>query len=291
MLDLASNSRRTIVLLLLSTACTSTQTSATVDAAASQNSKKRNSAEFRIAPPPGANDQQRQNREKIEQVLAGEAGTDGVSEVKLPASVMGLQPGDVTGDPIALSREQARMQRTDAEIASNAGLGEFEKRLGEVDRVLDVSEEANRPMTPSYTAQTQKIREMFRNNRFEDALVEVNDLLLHYPRSGVLWMMKGTLHLRLSQSELSLAAYEKAFDIEPSQRLLAQIEDLRRVIGERETLRRQRINSLSQTQVPQPVQTLTPVPIGTPEPKPVATPTATPSPKVPPLELPKRGQE
>lgn len=237
---LASNSKRSIALLFLATACTTTQTRDAVgESVAGQ--KKHQAHEFKIAPPPGSFDaSQRQQREKIEQVLAGELDTDGLSEIKLPASVMGLKEGDVTGDPIALSREQARMQRTDAEIAASLGLGEFEKRLGDVDRVLDVSEDTNRPMTPSFTTQTQKIRELFRGNRFEDALVETNELVLYYPRSALLWTMKGTLHLRLQQNDLSLSAYEKAFDIEPSQRLLAQIEVLRRVVSEREVLRRQK---------------------------------------------------
>ena len=223
---LASNSKRSIALLFFATACTSTQTGdAVAEPVAGQ--KKRQSHEFKIAPPSGASDTlQRQQREKLEQVLAGESGTDGISEIKLPASVMGLKEGDVTGDPIATSREQARMQRTDAEIAASSGL----------------SEDANRPMTPSFTAQTQKIRELFRGKRFEDALVETNELVLYYPRSALLWTMKGTLHLRLQQNDLSLSAYEKAFDIEPSQRLLAQIEDLRRVVSEREGLRRQKNN-------------------------------------------------
>lgn len=239
---LASNSKRSIALLFFATACTTTQTRDAVgESVAGQ--KKRQSHEFKIAPPPGASDaSQRQQREKLEQVLAGESGTDGISEVKLPASVMGLKESDVTDDPIAISREQARMQRTDAEIAASSGLGEFEKRLGDVDRVLDVSEDTNRPMTPSFTAQTQKIRELFRGSRFEDALVETNELVLYYPRSALLWTMKGTLHLRLQQNDLSLSAYEKAFDIEPSQRLLAQIEDLRRIVSEREGLRRQKNN-------------------------------------------------
>lgn len=57
--------------------------------------------------------------------------------------------------------------------------------------------------------------------------------------------MKGTLHLRLSQTDLSLAAYEKAYDLEPGGRLLAQIEQLRRLVGERETLRQKKAEGLA----------------------------------------------
>lgn len=248
----ACSFRHLSVILLVAVGCTSTPPD---DAASERVGAKAKSAprEFRISPPMGSPElTQRQQRDQIEQVLAGESGTDGVSEVKLPASVMGLKPTDVTEDPISLSREQARTQRTDAEIAANAGQGEFEKKLGDFDRVLDVSEEGNRPMTPSFIGQTQKIREMFQARKFEDALVETNELLLHYPRSAILWTMKGTLHLRLNQNDLALAAYEKSFDIEPSRRLMAQIEDLRRLASERELLRRNRGMSPASELAPQP---------------------------------------
>ncbi|MBM3382575.1 MAG: hypothetical protein FJY29_09070 [Betaproteobacteria bacterium] len=247
----ACSSKRLCALIILAAACTSTPP----DDAASDRAEakaKPSQREIRIAPPLGSGEiVKRQQREQIEQVLAGESGTDSVSEVKLPASVMGLKPADITEDPISLSREQARTQRTDAEIAVNAGQGEFEKKLGDFDRVLDVSEENNRPMTPSFIGQTQKIRELFQSRKFEDALVEANELLLHYPRSALLWTMKGTLHLRLNQKDLALAAYEKSFDIEPSRRLLAQIEDLRRLVSERESMRKSRGSSTSIESVPQ----------------------------------------
>ncbi|MEN9809944.1 MAG: hypothetical protein RLZZ488_1511 [Pseudomonadota bacterium] len=208
---------------------------------------KNPATEFRIAPPPASREaSERAQRETVEQVLTGERGSD-LTEVKLPASVMGLEPGDVTGDPIAQSRERARLQRTDAEIAGVSGAGEFEKRLGDFDRVLGVSEEDGRPLSPSFTESTKKIRQLFSSKRYEDALVETNELLLHFSKSALLWTMKGTLHLRLSQSDLSLSAYEKAFDLEPNPRLLAQIEQLRRVISSREGLRQKRIDQPAQS--------------------------------------------
>ncbi|NBO39179.1 hypothetical protein EBU99_11415 [bacterium] len=237
---LASSFRRSGALIVFAVACTTTSGAETAHERAVQQNNKR-PGEIRIAPPPGSQESAvRKKREQVEQLLTGDSGTETGTELKLPASVMGLQPGDVTGDPLSKSREQARMQRTDAEIAAISGAGEYEKKLGEVDSQLDVSEESNRPMTPSYTLMTQKIRDLFHKGRFEDALVEVNDLLLHYPKSALLWTMKGTLHLRLSQNSLSLAAYERAFEIEPSQKLQSQIEDLRRLASERESLRRQR---------------------------------------------------
>lgn len=225
-----------LILSVVQSACT-TPAQVPADTSHSKNVRKPSAGEFRIAPPPASTEgEQQTRRETVEKVLAGDR-SPALDEVRLPASVMGLEPGDVTGDPIALSRDRRKLQRTDAEIASVSGAGEFEKKLGDFDRVLGVTEEEDRPASPSFTASTKKIRELFQQKKYEDALVETNELLLHYAKSSLLWTMKGTLHLRLSQSDLSLSAYEKAFDLEPSPRLLAQIEQLRRIVAERESMR------------------------------------------------------
>lgn len=243
MLHLASNFKKYIsasVCLLVS--CASTPTQPTASSREPQRPRPK-SSEIRIAPPPKPLEAEGSD-EKIGKVLSGERRAD-ADEIKLPVSVMGLEPGDLTRDPISQSREQARYQRTDAEILSSSGSGEFEKKLADFDRVLGVTEEENRPLAPSFTQSTKKIRELFAAKRFEDGLVEANELLLHYSKSALLWTMKGTLHLRLSQADLAMAAYEKAFDIEPNSQLLAQIEQLRRIVRERESLKQKSPNSES----------------------------------------------
>ncbi|MFZ9519466.1 MAG: tetratricopeptide repeat protein [Silvanigrellaceae bacterium] len=214
--------------------------------------KSNNPAEFRIAPPSGgSNTDPQPGRDGIENILSSERISSNSGELKLPAAAFGLQPGDVTGDPMAQSRERARLQRTDAEIAASSGAGEFERKLGDFDRVLEVTEDESKQMSPSFVMSTKRIRELFQSKRYEEALVEANELLLHYPRSAVLWMMKGTLHLRLSQTDLSLSAYEKSFDIDPSQKLLAQIEQLRRLVRERESLRQKKSGAVLRPLKPQ----------------------------------------
>lgn len=225
-----------VALLLTHVACTSVS-SAGGDASQARTSRKPLAGEIRIAPPPNSNEPaQRERKDLVDQVLEGDKGTE-LNEIRLPTGAMGLQPGDVTGDPITLSRERSRLQRTDAEIAAVSGGGELEKKLGDFDRILGVTENEGRPLSPSFTTSTKKIRELFAQKRYEDALVETNELLLHYSKSSLLWTMKGTLHLRLSQSDLSLAAYEKAFDLEPTPRLLAQIEQLRKIVSDREAMK------------------------------------------------------
>jgi tetratricopeptide (TPR) repeat protein len=241
MLPLASSSKIRIAALTLAFVIAHEGAVRAAETASKEDVKKTAPRELKILPPPGTRDSaQTSTREMVEQVLGVDKNSRESSEVKLPAGAMGLRPEDVTGDPISQSREQSRLKRTDTEISAISGAGEFERKLGEFDRVLDVTEEENRPLAPSFVQTTRKIRELFTQKRYEDGLVEVNELLLHYSKSGLLWTMKGTLHLRMSQIDLSLAAYEKAFAIEPNGRLQAQIEQLRRHIAERETLRLQK---------------------------------------------------
>jgi tetratricopeptide (TPR) repeat protein len=241
-----------LLTLFCAIACTTSGATVADSSNQAQPVKRSNNSEFRIAPPSAVSEKsQRQPRDAIEQILASDQAPDAGGEVRLPAAALGLQPGDVTGDPIAQSRERARIQRTDAEIGATSGAGEFEKKLGDFDRVLEVTEDENKPLSPSFVMSTKRIRELFQLKRYEDALVEANELLLHYPRSALLWMMKGTLHMRLSQMDLSLSAYEKSFDIEPSQKLLSQIEQLRRLANEREVLRQRKSGASLQPVKPQ----------------------------------------
>jgi tetratricopeptide (TPR) repeat protein len=241
MLPLASNSKLFAGLSVVALLCA--QPAAVVvasDVPRKDEPKKEVPRELKILPPPGLKENsQTSTRELVEQVLGVDKNSREAGEVKLPAGVMGLQPGDLTGDPVAQSREMSRLKRTDTEISAVSGAGDFERKLGEFDRLLDVTEQENKPLAPSFVQATKKIREMFAQKRYEDALVEVNEVLLHYSASGLLWTMKGTLHLRMSQIDLSLAAYEKAFALEPNGRLSAQIEQLRRLVAERETLKQQ----------------------------------------------------
>jgi tetratricopeptide (TPR) repeat protein len=204
---------------------------------------------FKIAPPSGSEQVELNAREaRMSELLGSTTDTHDLnSEIKLPASALGLQESDVSNDPVLKARRESRMTRSDAEILANFGGSELEKSMGDVDRTLNLSEANEGQLKPSYLTVTQRIRNLFAARKFEEALVEVNELMLHYPNSALLWTMKGTLHLRLRNTDLSIASYEKAFEFEPSNQLQAQIESLRRVVYEREQLRQRQ-------QTPEPVR-------------------------------------
>lgn len=197
---------------------------------------------LKISPPAGLDSKEKRARQgSLDQLMkSSQQVSDVDTELKLPASMLGLRETDLSGDPFLQSRQDSRVLLSDQEISASFGGNELEKNLGDVDRSLSLSEEQSGPLRPSYLKTTQRIRALFASRRFEDALVEVNELLLHYPSSSLLWTMKGTLHLRLRHKELSLASYEKAFEIDPSIQLQAQITELRRWVHEREQIRKRR---------------------------------------------------
>lgn len=197
---------------------------------------------LKISPPAGSDREEKKARQgSLDQLMKSSPNTHDIdAELKLPASVLGLKEAELSDDPFLRSRQDSKMLRSDQEISASFGGNELEKNMGDVDRSLNLSEEQPGPLKPSYLKTTQRIRALFASQRFEDALVETNELLLHYPSSSLLWTMKGTLHLRLRNTELSLASYEKAFEIDPSTQLQAQIADLRRRVNEREQIRNRR---------------------------------------------------
>jgi tetratricopeptide (TPR) repeat protein len=224
-------------LLLLLSGCVSSPSGASEQSRQKVNSSEKKT--LKIAPPAGTERAETQAREGAvaELMQSSSSAGDLNSEFALPASALGLKETDISEDPVLKARQESKMTRSDAEISSSFGGNELERKLSDVDRTLNFSEEQAGQLKPSYLTVTQRIRNHFAARRFEEALVETNELLLHYPNSSLLWTMKGTLHLRLRNTDLSIASYEKAFEFEPSSQLQAQIEQLRRLVSEREKLR------------------------------------------------------
>lgn len=153
-----------------------------------------------------------------------------------------LPYGDVVSKQRSAEEQRRRehaARATDREVAGVAQDSTSAKKMGDVDRVLGV-ESSDNANAPSFTLGVQKVKELFKDKQFEEALIETNDLLRYYPRSAQLLLMKGTLHQRLSQVDLALTAYERAFEFEPSRKLQAQISSLKQVVREREEMRRSR---------------------------------------------------
>jgi hypothetical protein len=180
---------------------------------------------------------------------AGESGADATSQAvgrrfldDPDASSYEYVPPVLQGG-VTLEEQRQREMRarsTDAEIGNlEGGLGSpLDTELGRIERDLDLESTVPVEKVPSFTAVTKKIKHLFKSRHFEDALTETNYLLEFYPRSPQLLMMKGTLHQKLEQVDLALAAYREAYFIRPHRKLQAQIRYLEFRVAEGERLRR-----------------------------------------------------
>jgi tetratricopeptide (TPR) repeat protein len=146
-------------------------------------------------------------------------------------------------------RREAKNRRTDNEIVGAART--IDERhatdMGALDRDLGVVPSEKYGGSPSYVSTMQEIKELYKEREYEAALVETNEALRSFPKSAKLLTMKGTLHQKLNNIELATAAYERAFALEPTKKLEAQIEHLRSVLSERASLGRKRETQQIQT--------------------------------------------
>lgn len=157
-------------------------------------------------------------------------------------------------------RRESEARKTDQEIIGGSrNLGDRQADgIGKVDKDLGVSSKEQGGQSPSFTLAIQKIKELYTANKIEDALIETNLLLKSYPKSPKLLMMKGTLHQRLGYIDLALVAYERAYEGEPSKKLAAQIQHLKRLISERELLRQKNKEGVVTSKGVQDLKVITP---------------------------------
>lgn len=189
-----------------------------------------------IAPPPGASTPAK-DAQAANSLLA--QMPEGADEMTIPVE---SAPGADASSSLEQRRRQFYSQQTDKEIvgAEHSTDDRHAKSLGQLDKQLGVEPEEKPGQAPSFTLGTEYIKDLFKAQKFEEALIEVNEMLRWYPKSAQLLMMKGTLHQRLSQIDLALTAYQRAFEYEPSRKLKAQIDYVQRLVQEREDLRKQR---------------------------------------------------
>ena len=210
-----------------------------------------------IAPPPGAYNPKK-DRDAADMLLEQfpESARDSDSIVSIPMDSSSL-PGSPQASAVDRKRD-LKARRTDSEVVGNQkNLSDrYATDLGEIDRDLGVLPQEANQSAPSFTLGVQKIKGLFKEGNHEDALLETNELLRYYPKAPQLLLMKGTLHQKLGQVDLALTAYERAFEYEPSRKLKAQIDYLKRQIGERETMKK----PIEGIVIPQGVQEIRPVP-------------------------------
>ncbi|MBI3534847.1 MAG: hypothetical protein HY072_05100, partial [Deltaproteobacteria bacterium] len=68
----------------------------------------------------------------------------------------------------------------------------------------------------SYLAAVDHIKQLYRKNRHEAALIEIDDLLKLYPSDSKIYAMRGTLLHRIGKLDLALQSWNQALKLEPN---------------------------------------------------------------------------
>jgi tetratricopeptide (TPR) repeat protein len=123
--------------------------------------------------------------------------------------------------PSSVDRE---IQRTMPQIASvdAASRREIEGEMG-----LRASEEDMPKGDKSYLGAIDRIKSLFREGRYEAALLESEEMLKEHPTDPRLYEMRGTLLDRLGYADLARQSWNQALKLQPSN------EPLRRFLGRR----------------------------------------------------------
>lgn len=113
------------------------------------------------------------------------------------------------------------------------GMAEDDARRREIEAELGLvrSEDMTPEKQKSYLAAIDHVKQLYRNGRFEAAILEVDDLVREYPTNPKLYQMRGTLLDRLGQQELALKSWKQALRFDPKN------ESLRRFIDRKEQKR------------------------------------------------------
>jgi tetratricopeptide (TPR) repeat protein len=202
--------------------------------------EKKSRVGTRIAPPTESMAKDERAKSAIEELLsAGPSDSLGEDEYEAPAEGVLQDPAEKERQELEKRRRDLNMRPLDKELSGGRKSMDDRhfKDVIEIDKSLGVEPTGTAQEAPSYTKSVILLKQLFKERQYEEALIVLQELMQFYPLSPQLLMMKGTLHQRLQQIDLALAAYEKAFDIEPSKRLKAQIDYLKRRAWEREKLR------------------------------------------------------
>jgi tetratricopeptide (TPR) repeat protein len=106
-----------------------------------------------------------------------------------------------------------------------------ESRILEIEQALGVKptdDQLFNEKESSYLASLDKIKTLFRDKRYEMALMETDVLIQHYPTDTRAHTMRGTLLHLLGEDKLALGAWEQALKMDPKNRRLKRFLERKR---------------------------------------------------------------
>lgn len=109
-------------------------------------------------------------------------------------------------------------QLTDRELVNSMpGLSKAtEKERALMDKAFGVGEKGGPKQAPSYMLGLQKIGRLYKQHKYEFALIEINNLMSYYPTSAKLYKMKGTILVKLRNLRLAERAWVRAAELAPN---------------------------------------------------------------------------
>lgn len=117
------------------------------------------------------------------------------------------------------SYKQRAPSISDREIAATLPQSSSENEGGrrEVEAGLGVmpSEDGPPAADYSYLATMDQIKKLYKNARFEAALLETDQLLRAYPTDSKLYEMRGTLYERMGRMDLALRSWNQSIRLDP----------------------------------------------------------------------------
>ena len=124
-------------------------------------------------------------------------------------------------------------QITDRELV--ASMPKLDEKAREdqalTDKIIGVNAHGGPAQSPSYVMNIEKINQLYRDNNFEYALVEINNLLAFYPTDTKLYKMKGTILLKLGNLQLAQKSWQRASHLAPDDATIRKgLEYLQRMI-------------------------------------------------------------
>jgi len=114
---------------------------------------------------------------------------------------------------------------------SKGSLEDQEKRR-DIEQSLNLTpsdDDTPQKNAPSYLASMDQIKQLYRNNRYEAALLQTDDMIKMYQTDPRLYEMRGTLLDRLGRRELAIKSWTQALKLDPGNGSLRKFLDQKQV--------------------------------------------------------------
>jgi hypothetical protein len=143
----------------------------------------------------------------------------------LQGEELGSAPSTLGGNalpPPSMTDRQIVRAFPQAPLSEEQKVRSIEDGLG-----LRPSEDVAPESQVSYLASLDRMKSLYRQGRYEAALLESDELLKHYSTDPKLYEMRGTLLERVGQAELALQAWQQALRLNPKNESLRKFIDRR----------------------------------------------------------------